>query len=281
MYRLSVQYFIVTFAHYSIVTLKMKYQKLIIEKQGRIGLVKINHPEALNALNTLILQELDHAFDELAQDPEVDVVILTGEGRAFVAGADIAEMSVMKAEEGKRFGRLGAGVFRKIELLDKPVIAAVNGFALGGGCELAMACDIRIASVKAKFGQPEVGLGITPGFSGTQRLPRLVGLGKAKELIYTAAVIPAEEACRIGLVNKVVEPEKLMEECFAMAETIASKAQLAVRYAKEAINRGVETDVETGIVLEADLFGLCFATTDQKEGMDAFLLKRKPDFKGY
>ena len=164
----------------------------MLEKQDRVCLVKINHPEALNALNTVILQELDRAFDEIAADPETDVVILTGEGRSFVAGADIAEMSVMKAEEGRRFGELGAAVFRKIELMAKPVIAAVNGFALGGGCELAMACDIRIASAKAKFGQPEVGLGITPGFSGTQRLPRLVGLGKAKELIYTAAVIHAE-----------------------------------------------------------------------------------------
>ena len=230
----------------------MEYQKLMLEKQDRVCLVKINHPEALNALNTVILQELDRAFDEIAADPETDVVILTGEGRSFVAGADIAEM----------------------------VIAAVNGFALGGGCELAMACDIRIASAKAKFGQPEVGLGITPGFSGTQRLPRLVGLGKAKELIYTAAVIHAEEACRIGLVNKVVESEELMNECMAMAKTIAAKAPLAVRYAKEAINRGVETDMDTGIVIENGLFGLCFATTDQKEGMEAFLWKRKPEFEG-
>lgn len=257
----------------------MEYQKIILEKQDRICIVKINHPEALNALNTLILQELDRAFDEIAADPATDVVILTGAGRSFVAGADIAEMSVMKAAEGKRFGRLGAGVFRKIELLEKPVIAAVNGFALGGGCELAMACDIRIASTKAKFGQPEVGLGITPGFSGTQRLPRLVGLGKAKELIYTAAVIHADEACRIGLVNKVVEPEMLMDECLAMAATIAAKAQLAVRYAKEAINRGIETDIETAIGIETALFSLCFATADQKEGMEAFLWKRNPEFR--
>jgi enoyl-CoA hydratase len=189
-------------------------------------------------------------------------------------------MSAMTAQEGKAFGRLGADVFRKIEMMPQPVIAAVNGFALGGGCELAMACDIRIASSKAKFGQPEVGLGITPGFSGTQRLPRLVGLGKAKELIYTAAVIPADEACRIGLVNRVVEPGALMDEALALAATIASKARLAVRYAKEAINRGIETDIETGIDMETSLFGLCFATHDQKEGMAAFLQKRKPDFTG-
>lgn len=257
----------------------MDYQNLIIEKQEQVCIVRINHPEALNALNSVILKELEQAFDVIARDEETDVVILTGEGRAFVAGADISEMSVMKAAEGKRFGCLGAEVFRKIELLEKPVIAAVNGFALGGGCELAMACDIRIASSKAKFGQPEVGLGIIPGFSGTQRLPRIVGVAKAKELIYTAGVIPAEEAYRIGLVNKVVEPEELMKEAMAMAVIIASKAQLAVRYAKEAINRGIETDIDTGIGLENALFGLCFATQDQKEGMDAFLWKRKPEFK--
>lgn len=255
-------------------------QKLVFEKRDRICIVKINHPEALNALNTAILQELGEAFDRIAVDAETDVVILIGEGRAFVAGADISQMSVLNACEGKHFGELGAAVFRKIELFEKPVIAAVNGFALGGGCELAMACDIRIASTKAKFGQPEVGLGITPGFSGTQRLPRLVGLGKAKELIYTAAVIHAEEACRIGLVNKVVEPEQLMDECLKMAAAIASKAQLAVRYSKEAINRGMETDMDTGIDIETALFGLCFATTDQKEGMEAFLWKRNPEFKG-
>lgn len=258
----------------------MEYQKLIVERQDGIGVIRINHPDALNALDTLVLSELGKAFDAFAADESVEVVVLTGEGRAFVAGADIAEMSAMTAQEGKAFGRLGADVFRKIEMMPQPVIAAVNGFALGGGCELAMACDIRIASSKAKFGQPEVGLGITPGFSGTQRLPRLVGLGKAKELIYTAAVIPADEACRIGLVNRVVEPGALMDEALALAAAIASKARLAVRYAKEAINWGIETDIETGIDMETSLFGLCFATHDQKEGMAAFLQKRKPDFTG-
>ncbi len=257
----------------------MAYTKLIIEKQENICTVKINNPEALNALNSTILKELDAAFAEIKEDNSIDVVILTGEGRSFVAGADISQMCEMNAIEGKAFGELGASVFRKIELLDKVVIAAVNGFALGGGCELAMACDIRVASVKAKFGQPEVGLGITPGFSGTQRLARIVGIGKAKELIYTADVIVAEEAYRIGLVNKVVAPEVLMDECIAMAKKIASKAPLAVRYAKEAINRGIETDIDTGISIEADLFGLCFSTEDQKEGMQAFLGKRNADFK--
>ena len=257
----------------------MAYTKLIIEKQENICTVKINNPEALNALNSTILKELDATFAEIKEDNSIDVVILTGEGRSFVAGADISQMCEMNAIEGKAFGELGASVFRKIELLDKVVIAAVNGFALGGGCELAMACDIRVASVKAKFGQPEVGLGITPGFSGTQRLARVVGIGKAKEFIYTADVIVAEEAYRIGLVNKVVAPEVLMDECMAMAKKIASKAPLAVRYAKEAINRGIETDIDTGISIEADLFGLCFSTEDQKEGMQAFLGKRNADFK--
>ena len=257
----------------------MAYTKLIIEKQENICTVKINNPEALNALNSTILKELDATCAEIKEDNSIDVVILTGEGRSFVAGADISQMCEMNAIEGKAFGELGASVFRKIELLDKVVIAAVNGFALGGGCELAMACDIRVASVKAKFGQPEVGLGITPGFSGTQRLARVVGIGKAKELIYTADVIVAEEAYRIGLVNKVVAPEVLMDECMAMAKKIASKAPLAVRYAKEAINRGIETDIDTGISIEADLFGLCFSTEDQKEGMQAFLGKRNADFK--
>ena len=256
----------------------MEYTKLIIERLENICIVRINNPAALNALNTTVLEELDAAFSAIGRDEGIDAVILTGEGRAFVAGADIAQMSGMNAADGKAFGELGAAVFRKIELLNKPVIAAVNGFALGGGCELAMACDIRLASAKAKFGQPEVGLGITPGFSGTQRLPRIVGLGKAKELIYTAEVIPAEEAARIGLVNRVVAPEALMDEAVALARKIASKAPLAVRYAKQAINRGVETDIETGIAIEADLFGLCFSTDDQKEGMQAFLAKRPASF---
>ena len=247
----------------------------MLEKQDRVCLVKINYPEALNALNTVILQELDRAFDEIAADPETDVVILTGEGRSFVAGADIAEMSVMKAEEGRRFGELGAAVFRKIELMAKPVIAAVNGFALGGGCELAMACDIRIASDNAKFGQPETGLGILPGFGGTQRLARLVGKGRAKELIFTCDMIDANEAYRIGLANKVVPQAELLDTCKAMAEKIMSKGSYAISLAKEAINTGTETDLSSGLTLEADLFGLAFSTDDKKEGMTAFLEKRK------
>lgn len=257
----------------------MEYTKLIIEKQEDICIVKINNPQAMNALNSTVLSELDCAFSQIESDQTIKVVILTGEGRAFVAGADISQMSTMSAAEGKAFGEQGAAVFRKIEQLKVPVIAAVNGFALGGGCELAMACDIRIASAKAKFGQPEVGLGITPGFSGTQRLPRLVGIGVAKELIYTADIIGADEAYRIGLVNKVAEPEALMDQAIEMAKKIASKAPIAVRYSKEAINRGCQVDIDTAIAIEANLFGLCFASEDQKEGMSSFLNKKAPEFK--
>ena len=254
---------------------------LLMEVENEIAVVTINRPKSLNALNSETLAELDACFSEISERKDIKVVILTGSGaKAFVAGADISEMVNATPAEGRKMGMLAKEAFLKLETMPQVTIAAVNGFALGGGCEISMACDIRIASAKAKFGQPEVGLGITPGFSGTQRLPRLVGLGKAKELIYTAAVIHAEEACRIGLVNKVVESEELMNECMAMAKTIAAKAPLAVRYAKEAINRGVETDMDTGIVIENGLFGLCFATTDQKEGMEAFLWKRKPEFEG-
>ena len=256
----------------------MEYKKLIIQDNGAVRVIKINNPEALNALNTAILKELDAAFTEVAEDNGILAVVLTGEGRAFVAGADISEMKSKNAIEGEIFGKLGASVFRKIELLPKPVIAAVNGFALGGGCELAMSCDIRLASAKAKFGQPEVGLGITPGFSGTQRMPRLIGMGKAKELIYTADIMDAAEAYRIGLVNHVYEPEALMEEAMKMAEKIASKAPIAVKNSKEAINRGIQTDMDSAVAIEAYLFGLCFASEDQKEGMTAFFEKRKANF---
>lgn len=256
----------------------MEYSKLLVEKENGIAIVKINNPQSLNALNSTILGELDTLFTELENDSSISVIILTGEGKAFVAGADITEMSSMDAAEGKAFGEKGAKVFRKIELLSKPVIAAVNGYALGGGCELAMCCDIRIASAKAKFGQPEVGLGITPGFSGTQRLPRLVGMGKAKELIFTAEAINADEACRIGLVNSVAEPEELMNTVVAMAEKIAGKAPAAVKYSKESINRGMQCSMDEAINIEANLFGLCFATEDQKEGMKAFMEKRKAKF---
>ncbi|WP_273133795.1 enoyl-CoA hydratase-related protein [Culturomica massiliensis] len=251
----------------------MEFKTLLFGKQGPVGILTINQPETLNALNTSVLKELGQAFDKFAEDAELRVIVLTGAGRSFVAGADIAEMSGLDAEAGKIFGQLGASVFRKIELSEKIVIAAVNGYALGGGCELALACDIRMASEKAKFAQPETGLGIVPGFSGTQRLPRIIGVGKAKELIYTGRVIDAVEACRIGLVNSVTEPGMLLSEAVKMAEQIASRSPLAVQYAKEAINRGIETDIDTGIAIENGLFGLCFATEEQKQKMRAFLNK--------
>jgi enoyl-CoA hydratase len=222
---------------------------------------------------------LDDFVDNL--DSATRVLIITGDGeKSFVAGADISEMAHLNEEQGREFGRMGAQVFRKIELLPIPVIAVVNGFALGGGCELAMACDIRIASNKAKFGQPEVGLGIIPGFSGTYRLPKLIGQGYAKEMIYTGKAIRADEALRIGLVNAVYEPEELMERAMEMAQRILANAPLAISLAKQSINEGYDLDADAAIALENDLFGQCFSTADQKEGMDAFLNKRKPVFKG-
>ncbi|MBL8966525.1 MAG: enoyl-CoA hydratase/isomerase family protein [Spirochaetaceae bacterium] len=258
----------------------MQYQNLILEITDRIALVRFNRPEALNALNSATLREFDALLDELALSGAADALVITGEGRAFVAGADIAEMRGLDAAAGRAFGALGSRVFRKLELLELPVIAAVNGFALGGGCELAMACDIRLASDKAKFGQPEVTLGITPGFSGTQRLPRIVGASKAKELIFTGEMIKADEALRVGLVSRVTAAEELLPAALELAKKIAKNARRAVAYSKAAVDRGLETDIDTGIALEADLFGLCFATGDQKEGMTAFLEKRAPAFTG-
>ena len=257
----------------------MELKNVILEKEGRIATVTINRPKALNALNSDTLKDLDMVLADLEKDNEIYAVILTGAGgKSFVAGADIAEMRDLNEEQGKEFGILGNKVFRRLETLDKPVIAAIPGFALGGGCELAMACDIRIASVKAKFAQPESGLGITPGFGGTQRLPRIVGLGKAKELIYTGDMIKADEAYRIGLVNKVVEVEDLMEEAKAMANKIAANAPKAVSYCKDAINRGMQVSIDEAIMIEAEDFGKCFATEDQTEGMTAFLEKREKNF---
>lgn len=256
-----------------------KFDNLKLEKEGSVAVLTISRPEALNALNADLLNELDRAASIIKEDSSVAVLIITGEGKAFVAGADIAAMKDMDSEKGRKWGELGSSVFRKIELLEIPVIAAVNGFALGGGCELAMCCDIRIASENAKFGQPEVSLGITPGYSGCVRLPRIVGPGKAKELIYTGDVITAGEAEKIGLVNKVVSADELMTSAKSLADKIVSRAQLAVRYSKMAINRALETDIDTAIAFENQVFGLCFSTSDQTEGMTAFIEKRKPSFK--
>ncbi len=256
----------------------MEYQFLKYDNSREgICVLTIASPATLNALNTTILGELD-AFISSIDTSSTRVLIITGEGKAFVAGADIAQMSNLNHDEGYEFGRYGATIFKKIEDLEIPVIAAVNGFALGGGCELAMACDIRVASSKASFGQPEVNLGIIPGFSGTYRLSKLVGQGLAKELIYTGDRISAEEALRIGLVNKIVAPEELMDTVTAMANRILTSAPVAIRYAKRCINENYDLSADEAIALENKYFAQCFATADQKEGMTAFLEKRKPTF---
>lgn len=249
------------------------------EVEGQVGIITINRPKALNALNSAVLDELDATIDGVDLDA-VRCLILTGAGeKSFVAGADIAEMSTLTKEEGEAFGKKGNDIFRKIETLPIPVIAAVNGFALGGGCEISMSCDIRICSDNAVFGQPEVGLGITPGFGGTQRLARLVGPGMAKQMIYTARNIKADEAYRIGLVNAVYPQEELMPAAKKMAAGIAKNAPIAVRNCKKAINEGLDADMDQAIVIEEKLFGDCFETEDQKYGMAFFLDKNKEKVK--
>ncbi len=243
-----------------------------------VGVLTISHLPALNALSREILEELDHFICNLPEG--LKALIITGDGpKSFVAGADISQMAGFNQEQGLEFGRFGAKVFRAIEELPIPVIAAINGFALGGGCELACACDIRIASSNARFGQPEVNLGIIPGFSGTYRLAKLIGQGYAKELIYTGRMIKADEALRIGLVNHVYEPEVLMEEALKLAGDIATSAPIAVCYAKACINENYDLDKSDALELESQMFGRCFSTEDQKAGMQAFLEKRTPEFK--
>ena len=246
-----------------------------LEQKGAIGVITMNRPEALNALNAQVLQDLSDVLDQVEANEEILVAVVTGAGRSFVAGADIGQMSTMGAVEGKKFGVFGNNIFHKLENLTKPTIAAVNGFALGGGCELAMSCDIRVASEKAKFGQPEVGLGITPGFGGTQRLPRIVGVSNAMELILTARTIGAAEAKEMGLVSHVYAPDELMDKALELANAIAANAQIAVRESKAAIRRGMQTDMATGAAFESEAFGLCFATEDQKDAMKAFVNKEK------
>ena len=245
------------------------------EVEGQVGIITINRPKDLNALNSAVLEELDKTFDAVDVN-EIRALILTGAGeKSFVAGADIGEMSTLTKAEGEAFGKKGNDVFRKIETFPIPVIAAVNGFALGGGCEISMSCDIRICSDNAVFGQPEVGLGITPGFGGTQRLARVVGVGMAKQMIYTARNIKADEAYRIGLVNAVYTQEELMDAAKKLASTIAKNAPIAVRNCKKAINDGLQVDMDQAIVIEEKLFGDCFETEDQKAGMGNFLEKDK------
>ena len=253
----------------------MEYIKLSAE--GNVGVLTINRPAALNALNDQVIRELDEALDSIDLD-SIRCLVVTGEGqKAFVAGADIGQMSGLSKAEGEAFGKLGNDVFRKLETLPIPTIAAVCGFALGGGCELAMSCDIILASEKAKFGQPEVGLGITPGFGGTQRMARLIGMGRAKELLYTARKVKAPEALAIGLVQGVYPAEQLMEEALKMAQRIAGNAPIAVRACKKAVNDGLQVDMDRAVTVEEKLFGSCFETEDQKNAMSAFVEKRKPD----
>ena len=255
------------------------YETLKYEIKDNIGYITISRPEALNAISTTVLTELKAVLQQVENDPEVKVVILTGEGKAFVAGADIAQMSALSGVEGHDMIKFGADVMNYMEAIDKPIIAAVNGFALGGGCELAMAGDFRIASEKAKFGQPEVNLGIIPGFGGTQRLPRLVGQGMGKYLIMTGEYIKADEALRLGLVEKVVSPEELIPTCEKLAKTIMSKAPIAISTAKRVINKGLMLAVPAGVALESEAFTVPFCSEDRIEGMKAFLEKREAQFK--
>lgn len=256
----------------------MDFNNIVVEKRDVIGIIKLNRPETLNALNIEMLGEIRDAVTSLNNDDEIKVLIFTGEGKAFIAGADIKQMKDMNEDEAREFCGLGQKIFNLIENLDKPVIAAVNGFALGGGCELALACDIRIASENAKFGQPEVNLGIIPGFGGTQRLSRLVGKGIAKELILTGEIIDAHTALRISLVNKVVAPESLIDEASAIARKIASKGPAAILIAKSVINRGLDDDLVTGLAIEREGFVQCIASGEAKEGMEAFVAKRQPNW---
>ena len=249
---------------------------LLLDVEQEIAVVTINRPKSLNALNSETLAELNACFGEIALRKDIKVVILTGSGeKSFVAGADISEMVNATPAEGRQMGLLALEAFCKLEKMPQVTIAAVNGYALGGGCELSMACDIRVASENAKFAQPETGLGILPGFGGTQRLARLVGKGRAMEMIFTCDQIDAQEAYRIGLANKVVPLAELLDYCKKMAAKIISKGSYAVTLAKQAINTGMDTDLDSGLKLEANLFGLSFATDDKKEGMTAFLEKRK------
>lgn len=254
----------------------MAYNNLKISRKQQAAVIILNRPEALNALNSETFDELSDALEKLDGDESVTVIVITGEGKAFVAGADIAELKDMDAFQSRAFSRKGQKVFEQIESLDKPVIAAVNGFCLGGGCELAMACDIRVASEKARFGQPEVNLGTTPGFAGTQRLPRLVGEGRAKELLMTGEIIDAREAHRIGLANRVVDPDGLMDTVMELAGQIDAKGPAAVSLVKSVVHKGLQVDLASGSAMENDAFGLCFASGQAPEGMAAFLEKRKP-----
>ncbi|MBU1340451.1 MAG: enoyl-CoA hydratase/isomerase family protein [Proteobacteria bacterium] len=259
----------------------MSFENIILEIKNHIATIYFNRPKALNALNNALFDELDIALDQIRDNTDISVLILTGAGdKAFVAGADIAELVKMTPLQGKYFSRKGQKVFSKIEALPIPAIAAVNGFALGGGSEAALACDFIYASQKAIFGLPEINLGLIPGFGGTQRLARLVGENRAKEMIFTGKTINAQQALEYGIVNKICDPDTLMEEVMKTANLIASKGKVALRSAKEVVQNGLNTDLETGCRIENDVFGLTMASEDAKEGTSAFLEKRKPVFTG-
>lgn len=259
----------------------MPYENVILEKEGNIGILYINRPKVMNALNNATIQEIGKAIDEVKMDDEIKVLIVTGSGdKAFVAGADIIGFMGFSPAQARYYSDEGEQIFRKLDVLEKPVIAAVNGFALGGGCELAMACDIRLASETAVFGLPEVSLGVIPGYGGTQRLPRLIGEGRAKELTFTAGTIDAEEAYRVGLVNHVYPAGELMNQARKLAKKMMNNAPLSVGYAKLAIGQGLQGDLDSGLRIESDFFGLSVASEDMKEGAQAFVEKRKPQFKG-
>ncbi len=258
----------------------MKY--IALERIDRVAVVTINRPEVLNALNDELMHELYVLIQELEDDDGVYVIVITGAGRSFVAGADIGQMADYTAVDAKKFSQQGNQIFTKIAYQVKPVIAAINGFALGGGCELAMCCDIRLASDKAKFGMPEVGLGITPGFGGTQRLARITSMSVATELILTSRTFDAHEAKSLGLVNHVYPHEELLDRALEMAQLIAHRPQVAVRQAKQSIRRGKHIDINTAVAYESEAFGLCFSTDDQKDSMQAFLNKKKlTEFKNH
>lgn len=256
----------------------MNYEILKMEVAEAVATVTIARPQAMNALNTGFFREMDGLIAEIAGRADIKVVIITGEGKAFAAGADIAEMVSKTEADARAFSKVGQRTFRSLELLEKPVIAAVNGFALGGGCELALACDVRIASTKAKFGQPEVNLGLIPGYAATQRLPRLIGLGNALFLLLSGEMVGAEDALRMGLVQKVVEPEALLPAAVELAKTIAAKGPRAVRLVKRVVREGILKDFESGCTLESEEFGSLFEN-EGAEGMKAFLEKRKPEWK--
>ena len=251
-----------------------------LKKEDNIAIITMDRPEALNAINSKVLSDLNNIICEIEKDDKVKAVIITGEGKSFVAGADIKEMMTKSPIEAREFTYLGQNVFKALENLNKPTIAAINGVALGGGCELALACDIIIASKKARLGFPEVGLGIHPGFGGTQRLPRLIGKSRAKQLIFTADILNAQQAERMGLVNRVVPPELLIEKAKDIAKKIARQAPIAIRQAKSAINKGSEMDLNTGLDFEVESVSMTFSTKDKDEGMKAFIERRKPKFQG-